>query len=296
MRILRGLLACLSLAVPSYAFARGGPVGAIAGMLDLALMLAIIGGVIAGAVYGRMHRHTPWTVFALTTILLIAVGLIFPYFWMFLAFFSVPGLVFAAVFVSIADISRNGLRRIQTANQSPPDDRTRWHSARWTEFLRHVFRWLGGTYVFWTVFAFANFELLDFLTIPPIIIAFPAMLEKFLPFILPPLAVAIGAGITVTLLYSLVVRKKAHATPYLPPLIFNLCVLFVFFTSAEMYSRHLMSQDLLGHTPSHFQRQSFLDSVLSYRRYFRGSHACFDEEGKTYCWSYSERKFYQTVK
>jgi hypothetical protein len=75
------------------------------------------------------------------------------------------------------------------------------------------------------------------------------------------------------------------------PLIFNACLFLSFFAAAEIFRHYLMSRSLLAHKPERLESSSFLSSVLNYDPYLRSPHASFREAGKTYHWSYLERRF-----
>jgi len=251
-------------------------------------MLAIVGGLIAGAFCGCVYRRTPWTILAFVSFTLVVMGFAFPFAGIFLC---IPAGVFVVVFATASDIVWSHLPQMRTVDASSADGQQL--EAR-LKLVRYILRWVAGTYLFWVAVSLINFELLGFLVIPPLVLVFPTTVERFLPFILPPLSVAVGVAVIVTAVY-LFLWKKPGSKPYMAPFIFNGCVLFVFLLSAEGYSRYLMSQSLLGHVPNRLQSSSFIDSALSYRAYFRGPHASFDEEGKTYRWSYSERKFFSST-
>jgi hypothetical protein len=151
---------------------------------------------------------------------------------------------------------------------------------------------MSGTYLFWTIVSFMNFERLVFLPIPPLLLYAPDSIAKFLPFLLPPLLVAIITGTIATAIYYSR-RKTSGSNHYLAILVFNCCVLFSFFVSADIYRDHLMTKALTEHNPVNLRYYSFLDSVLKSHGFFRLPHATFVEQGKTYHWSYAERRFYQ---
>jgi hypothetical protein len=285
VRIRHCLLVCLFVTGSSDAFARGGPGGAFAALLEVSLVLAIIGGLIAGTLCARFLRRTPWKGIAFLSVVAVVVAFAFPFVGIF---FGIPAIVLLAVFASVSYLVRGGLFQPRPVVPSPGStDGTSQESE--TAGVSNALRWIAGTYVFWVAVALANFELLSFLAIPPVVLLFPENIGKFLPFILPPLAVALVVGVVVTAF----VAKRSRANRHVAPFIFNACVLLAFFVAAEIFRYHLMSQFLRDHEPGHLESSSFLNSVLTYRTYFRMPHASFDENGKTYRWSYSERKFFQ---
>lgn len=284
MRFRHCLLACLIVTSSSSAFARGGPGGAFGAVIEELLVIAIVGGLIAGTACALFLHRTPWKTLAFLSVVAVIAAFKFPLAGIFL---SIPAIALVAVFASIYYLVRGGLFRARldtpssTTTNGPPQE---------TEAAStpSVLRWIAGTYVFWAAVSLANFELLSFLAIPPLVFL-PITIWKFLPFILPPLVAALAVGVIVTA----VVLEKSLANQHVAPFIFNACVLLTFFISAEIYRNHLVSQSLLDHNPRHIESSSFLHSVLTYRIYFREPHASFDENGKTYRWSYSERKFFQ---
>jgi len=280
-------LACMivTTATSSNAFARGGPGGAFADIFEGHLVLAIVGGLIAGALNGCFLRRNLSHILVFWFAGLVVLGFMFP---LDAIFFCFPAIVFFAVFASVSYMARNCLIQARpAAAQATTGENT--HELP-VEDDPIAIRWIAGTYVFWVVISLANFELLNFLATPPAVLFLPEAIGKFLPFIFPPLAVALCVGAIVTLFAV----KKLRANQFVAPFLFNACVLLMFLSSAEVYRYHLMSQSLHDHNPKHLERSSFLNSVLTYRTCGRESHACFDENGKKYYWSYSERKFLQT--
>jgi hypothetical protein len=286
VRIPHYVLACLIVTASSHAFARGGPAGAFGSMLEGLLVLAIVGGLLAGACCARFLRRTPWKGFAFLSVAGVVISAMFPLIGLFL---GIPALVLLAVFSAVSYLLRGGLFHAPIVGSAPTsaDDKPQVSE---TASASNVMRWIAATYVFWVAVSLANFELLSFLAIPPVVLLFPKTIEKFLPFILPPFAVALAIGAIVTAL----VVKRSPANRHAAPFIFNACLLLAFFVSAEVFRYHLMLESLSDHRPNHLDSSSFLSSVLTYRTYFRGPHASFDEGGKTYRWSYSERRFVQT--
>lgn len=273
MRSSRGrLLAVLVLAGSSPAFARGGPAGALGSMLEALLQFAIVVGLVAGVVCAIFLHRTPWKSLIFASAIALVVTVVRPFAGLM---FGLPALVSLAVFASVFYVGRGGVFH---ARDLPNDERNG---------ASNVFRWVAVSYVFWAAVSLVNFELLGFLAVPPVVLLSPEKIGKFLPFILPPLAIAISVGIFVTVL---AVRRHASRR-HMAPFIFNVCVLLVFFAAAEVFRFHLMSQSLRDHSPRDLERSSFLNSVLTYRTYFRSRHAGFEENGKAYRWSYSEREF-----
>jgi hypothetical protein len=288
MQITRQFIVFLLLVASPYAYARGGPAGAFAAMLEMVLIAAIIIGIVVGATVGRVVRRIPWKSIAAISIVLLGVGIAFP---MVGAFICLPLGVVIAISASVADIVRSSF--VEQAAESPlfpvaANRRIEW----WPGALRNTLRWIAGTYVFWAVVSLFSFELLSFLVIPPLVFAFPKIVVKFMPFLFLPLTIAVVIGVIGTALYYYK-KRGTVVNHYRAVLVFNVCVLVSFFASAEVYRDHLMSQALDGHKPVNLYSVSFTNSVLSYHTYFRGQHASFTENGKTYNWSYAERRFFQ---
>jgi hypothetical protein len=276
------LLACVAITCSSHAFARGGPAGAFASMLEVFLVLAIVAGLVAGVLYGLALRTTPWKTLAILFVVALVAAFSSSFEGIFL---GIPALVLLAVFASTSYLVKGGAFRPRLASTSttPPGGEPQGFE---TDNIPNVLRWVAATYTFWVCVSLANFELLSFLVMPPAIL----WIAKFLPFILPPLVVALVVGGFVTA----AAVKRSLVTRYMAPFVFNVCVLLAFLVSADAYRYFMMSLSLLDHKPNHLQCSSFTSSVLTYRQYFRGPHASFDENGKTYRWSYSERRYFQT--
>lgn len=290
MKILRFVLAGLILTAATDAFARGGPGGALGAVLEWFLVLAIVVGLVSGALCSRFMRPAYWKALAALFAVLAAVVCLVPFFGVlfFGIFFGIPAVVLFAVFASVAYLVRGGL--FQPRPVAPP--RTSVDGELQESKIggmSNILRWIAGTYLFWVVVSLANFELLGFLAIPPLVVFFPGTIGRVLPFVLPPLAVAVSMAAVVTVFAI----KRRHVNHHAAPFVFNVCVLLMFFAAAELYRYHLMSQSLRDHKPDSLESSSFLGSVLGYRTYFRGPHASFNENGKLYRWSYSERKFVQ---
>lgn len=249
-------------------------------------MLAIVGGQLAGTLCACFLRRTLWKGLAFLSVAGVVVSVTLPFVGLIL---GIPTLVLLAVFSSVYYLVRSWLFQARVVGLSPTSADGKLQESE-TAVASNVIRWIAATYVFWVTVSLANFELLSFLAIPPVLLIFPKTIGKFLPFILPPLAVALAIGAIVTAFAV----KKSRANRHVAPFVFNACVLLAFFVSAEVFRHHLISESLLDHKPNHLDSSSFLSSVLKYRTYFRGPHASFDENGKTYHWSYSERRFFQT--
>jgi hypothetical protein len=270
------LLGFLILASSSPAFARGGPGGALGSALAILLVIAIVTGFVAGVVCARLLRRTPWKSLAFVFVVALTAAVALPFVGIL---FGIPVFVSLAVFACVFYVVRGGV--FSARNGAVQGDDVNGTSDVW--------RWIAVTYAFWAVVAVANIELLGFLAVPPLVLVSPGAIARFLPFILPPLAAALVVGAVVTIFAV----KRHPSSRHAAPLIFNACVLVSFFVSADVYRYHLMAQSLAGHAPVRLESSSFLTSVLEYRPYFRGRHAGFEENGKSYRWSYSEREFVQ---
>ncbi|MEJ2692157.1 MAG: hypothetical protein P8166_03640 [Candidatus Thiodiazotropha sp.] len=279
VKIHRHILPFLLLTDASPAFARIGPAGTFGSTLEVLLMFAIVGGLIAGTLCALCKKHAYWKVLSLLSLAAVVITI-----WTGM-FKGIPVIVFLAIFASASYLVRGNLiqERIAVMSTDGKPHRTKTGTAP------NIMRWTATTYLFWAAFSLANIQLLGFLTIPPAVFLFPDTIVKFLPFILPPLVVALTIGAVTT---AFIVRKLL-ISPYAAPLIFNICVLLAFFVSADIFRYNLMSHSLLEHNPNHLRSSSFLKSVLTYHTHFRIPHARFEENGKTYLWSYSERRFIQ---
>jgi hypothetical protein len=226
-------------------------------MLGGLLVFAIVAGLITGALCARFLRRTPWKIVIFLSIVVVVVAVTEPFIGIFL---GIPAIVLLAVFASASYLVRGGLFQARLVVPSPTSTDGKPRNSE-TASAHNVLRWIAATYVFWAAVSLASFDLLDFLAIPPVVLLSPKTIGKFLPFILPPLAVALAVGVIVT---GLVV-KRSRANQHVAPFIFNACVLLTFLASAEIFRYHLMSQSLLDHKPNHLESSSFLNSVLSYR-------------------------------
>ena len=288
MRIHHYFLFCLALTGSSYAFACG--VGYALGLAlvytnMLALIVGLIAGIFAGILCRVSPRCTPWKSLVALSIFAIAAAFAFPFVRMVLPHVAIASL---PMFASIAYLVRGGLFQPRFVKPSPTSINGKPQNPRQTT-IACVIRWIAGTYVFWAVASFANPELLFFLAFPPAVLHYAKTIEKFMPFILPPLVVALAVGVIVTVFLA----RISRASRYVAPLVFNICVLLTFLASAEVFRYHMMSKSLLEHKPNHLRSSPFLTSILNYNECFRLPHASFDEDGKTFRWSYSERKFVQ---
>ena len=286
MRMSHQLGALLLLVVSPYAFARGGPGGMIAAMMEWLLVLAVLSGIVIGAVVGCMTRRISWKAIVLLLIAFLAIGMAIPIIGVFIC---IPLGVLVVLFATAYDVVTNGHLTSPSVDDASPDTNGQRFWAG-PVAIRNVIRWMAGSYLFWAVVSLANIELLAFLLVPPAIPFFPGSLTKILPFAFPPLLVALGIGVIAIMVYRYL-RKEALTNRYLLIFAFNACVLISFLTMAELYREHLMSQALQGHEPTQWRYSTFLNSVISYNPYFRSPHARFVEDGKTYHWSYLERKF-----
>ncbi len=283
MRIRYCALAFLLVTGSSNAFARGGAGGALGAMLEELLIFAIVGGLCLGAVCADFRWR--WKGVAILLAGALAVSVVFPFAGFFL---GIPSAVLLAVAAAASYLVRGGIFRARPVGPSPASMDGKPQESG-PAGASSILRWVSATYLFWAAVSLVNFELLGFLAVPPLVFFFPAAIGKFLPFILPPLAVALAFGVIATAFVSKRSRALRHAAPF----IFNACVLLAFLVSAEVYRHHLMAQSLLDHKPDHLYSSPFLNSVITYRAYFRGPHASFEENGKTYLWSYSECRFFQ---
>ena len=155
---------------------------------------------------------------------------------------------------------------------------------------RHMSHWplplrvLTQTYVFWAVVSLANFSLLGGLAIPPL-----AFYARLIPFLTVPVAVCLAVA-------ALAMRALPKLAPSInrtyAPLVFNLLVLLLLVPTADVYKNHLIDQHLIGHMPHCVGYGSFRASAFESGRNFVGN-GIYEEGGKVYLWSYSERQFFE---
>lgn len=270
------------------AFARGGPGGGLAAGVMFLLEVAVVTGLVVGIIHGLAFRHITWVILvALSIPLLTAIAS------PLLAFMTaVPVLVFIVVATVASVITRTVIPQTQASKHLRSGIVNRWSDERQIGIGRYFLQWIGGSFVFWAIVALFSFELLSFLVVPPALLIVPETLGRFLPFLLPPLIIAILCGLAILITYFLILKRKGR-NGYIAPFLFNISVLISFLVSADIYRGHLMTQDLLNHQPSNLQVSLFSTSILQYKIYGRPSHASFVENGKTFRWSYSETKFVQ---
>lgn len=288
VRIQHLLIAWLLAVGSSHALARGGLGDAVAEFIEGMLTLAIVGGWAVGIVGGLSSRRVRWIPYALVSLVSLIACVIFPILGLLLA---APIFVFIVISVTIIQIVREFSLDETNYQTSFLND------IKFISFSKCVFWmvliWLAVTYVFWATLSLINLELLALLAFPPFAFFGIEQLEKFLPFILPPLVFSLGVS-TVSTLIVLLVFRNMRQNCYIAPIIFNCLLLSLLFFGVEFHRNELMKQALINHSPENFQKSSFFNNVLDYRSVFRSEHASFNEKGKSYYWSYSQRSFIQT--
>ena len=270
-----GLLLGLLLSSTSVAWARGTPGSALESVLELAVFASLVAGLSLSDALGRVG----WSRLAGCAVLACILALLWPGLgWLLgvLAFGAICPAIAAAYVVRDSGL----LSSAATATSADDLEAAPTPVPGWS-----LMRWVATTYLFWTVVALTSFELLPFLAIPLLLIIQPEAISRFLPFILPPLAVALATGTGITAWVSLQYPARRRWLP----LLCNLCVLLIFIGSAEMAQNHGITLGLQGHQPQHLESRSFLRSVLEYQ--LRAPHASFQENGHTYHWSYAQRQF-----
>jgi hypothetical protein len=282
------LIACALYMLPATAFARGGPAGVFAALLEVSIAAAIVLGLVGGVLNGLRKPNSSWVLVPVSLIALFALALSPPLF----VFFGTPVLIFLAIFAVTSDIERTGLFKSPgKASSRFSQVHVKWLTvAGFPGIARYMVIWLGGTYFFWAVVSLCNLELLAVLAAPPLIFLSPQFIGKYLSFIVPPLTISIVVGLAACITYFFLARGKGSGG-YLAPFMFNAFVLVVFLMTANAYKNHLIAAALLGHQPRNLYVISFPASVLGYKSYFRSPHASFEENGEYFLWSYSERKF-----
>lgn len=276
-------LVFVAISFPAIAHARGGPGGVLVNIVDFFIMCAIFSGISAGMIFNRRDNHKDWEIISVLYALVALSFFTVPILGVML---GIPALVFLTLFASVKYICQDDMFQSCFEVKSKSFTKENEQNSN-TSVSRWILSWLAGTYIFWSAFSLINLELFRFLPIPVIVIFDPGIIGKYLPFILLPLVLAFAVG-TIGSIIFLKVSKNKHLVA---PFIFSACVLITFFISAEIYKADLISNALVGHKPENLRVSSFLSSTLEYRTDNRLPHASFDENGKKYIWSYSERKF-----
>lgn len=153
-------------------------------------------------------------------------------------------------------------------------------------------RWVAGTHLFWAVFALINLKVLAALALPPLLLFTGKFVVKFLPFVLPPLALAFAVAVFAS---RLVYRRRSDLGPRVRPMIFNAILLLAFLASAEGYKGILIQTQLSGKQPDCVSSHSFVSALSQAGNWFGTSHGYFEEAGKRHHWSYSERRFVEAA-
>ncbi|MGC4061388.1 MAG: hypothetical protein QM749_11320 [Aquabacterium sp.] len=146
-------------------------------------------------------------------------------------------------------------------------------------------RALSQTYVFWAALSLVNFNLLGGLAVPPL-----ALYDlRFVPFLALPLVVSVAVAAIAKLVLA---RLAPTINRKCGVFVFNAIVLLVLVPTANAYKNHLIANQLAGHTPQCIEYGSFRASVFDSGRNFLGN-GLYEEEGRVYLWSYSERRFFE---
>lgn len=281
MRIARHLVACLVLAAPSCAFARGG--GQVVGeAFSFLIMAAVFVGLIFGLLCGASETTT------LPNWLLVPLCVIGGFCLLIPALLFILGIPLAVGAVACACASY--LFRGRPYKMPPPEAAGQAGSGKLGAIAAYrpdLYYWTAATYVFWTVVSLLSFELLAFLAVPPLALFARDALQVFLPFIGPPLGVALAISVFGTAAF---VWRLRHCRN-LAPLVFNVILLSAFFVCADIHRYRLMTQSLQRHRPDVSHTTSFIESVLSHGARYRQPHAGFRKGAQTYHWSYAERDF-----
>lgn len=151
-----------------------------------------------------------------------------------------------------------------------------------------IVRWVAGTHFFWAAVSLINLKVLFGLALPPLVLFAGESILKFLPFVLPPFALALAISVfAARLVYSRLPNLGSRSRP----IVFNLILLTAFLASAESYKTVLMQTRLSAAQPECVASRSFLFALSNAGDWFRTSNGYFEETGKRYHWSYSERRF-----
>ena len=267
-RFAKGIFCGLLSAVPLAAHARGGPGAALGSAILTLVYMALVPGALLGLALGRVTwRSAAQRVAALVLVSCIVVS--FSRAFGMSSLLALPVMALASMTLAVSVL----FSPVKTA----------------TETFREAGQWLAMTYLFWILVSLLNPEFLGAVTVPLIVLEVPEVFGKFLPFAWPPLAL----GIVIAILATLTLRKlRPSSDARLPAFVFNAVLLAVFVLGAEIYKAYLINRALDERHPTCVSTQSFLSSLRMAGRLWRGSsHASFEEDGKRYHWSYSERRF-----
>jgi hypothetical protein len=267
-RLAKVLLCCMLSAVPPAAHARGGPGAALGSAILMLVYVALVPGALLGLAIRKTTRHLEAQVVA--ALVLVSCTVLWTSGSLSVLFlFALPVMALASMTLAVSLLF------------SPEETAS--------EAFREAGQWLAMTYLFWVVVSLLNPEFLGVLAVPVIAFRVSTVFSKFLPFVLPPLML----GIVIATISTLTLRKSRPTSDQrLPAFVFNATLLAAFVLSAEFYKDYLINRALDEHHPTCVSTHSFISSLRTAGRLWRGpSHAYFEEDGKRYHWSYSERRF-----
>jgi hypothetical protein len=244
------------------ALARGGGAGALGDVLIGLMGIAIVVGLSTGLSMAAVR--SPRVLVA--SLVVIGAAVVFATQSSAPMFFGIPLATFVAVCASAYV----------------------WARAPETTDVPDAARWVAGTHLFWAIVSLINLRFLGALAFPPLILVAGKFLFKFLPFVLPPLILAVAISIYAA---RLVYKRRPNLGSRARPMIFNAILFVTFLASAESYKVILMQEQLSAAHPDCISSRPFLVALSNAGDWFRLHNGYFEEAGKRYHWSYSERRF-----
>jgi hypothetical protein len=255
--------------VPHAAHARGGPGGALGSAIITLVYSALVPGALLGLAISRATCRIEAQVLA-ALVLLSCIVLWTAGSSSVLSIFALPVMAVTSMTLAVSQLF------------IPEKDVA-------SDEFRKEGQWLAMTYLFWVAVSLLNIEFLGVFAVPVIGFTVSTVFSKFLPFVLPPLAL----GIVIATIATLTLRKmRPSSDQRLTSFVFNAALLAALVLTAEFYKDYLISRALESHHPTCVSTRSFISSLQNAGRLWRGpSHAYVEEDGKRYHWSYSERRF-----
>lgn len=113
--------------------------------------------------------------------------------------------------------------------------------------------------------------------------------ERFSRFLEVPIYWALISASALTLITAFFIPKNRQRLWL--PFIFWISGVLAFFIAGNLHQDQLMSAELAHHKPKFLNVRSFTTSFFKYQTHGRSEHATFQEDGKTFYWSYAELRF-----
>jgi hypothetical protein len=155
---------------------------------------------------------------------------------------------------------------------------------------------LRKTYLFWAVFSVVNFGFLGPLAFPPLLLVESNWFGKFFWFLLPPFAASAAIAV-ITSISMRWVSPKLFISLRIKTwnvYISNAVFAIVFLLAGDQYKNYLIEKILATHKPDCIVNSSFFSSLLNAGEDFQfHAHAFYEEGGKIFYWSYSQRDFFE---